>query len=55
VSLDRTEVRRDSKDESWSKRPFIMDFISRISLVSEDGEGGCVDTGSGLTKDSFSE
>jgi hypothetical protein len=26
VSLDRTAVRRDSKDVRWSKRPFITDL-----------------------------
>jgi hypothetical protein len=32
VSLVRTEVRKDNKDVSWSKRPFIMVLISRMSL-----------------------
>jgi hypothetical protein len=42
VTIVSTGVRRNNKDVSWSKRPFIMVLISRMSDLGVVWSEGCV-------------
>jgi hypothetical protein len=42
ASLVGTEVKRDNKDVSWSKRSFIMVLISRMFELGVIWSEGCV-------------